>query len=158
MTHRTHRAVPNGQAQRHRRVDWKPGRYGGGMDGADWPLWRILRVFTLLGATIVASIVQAAPVPVPTFDVEPSCRAAASAGGSSADLSVCLREEQQARAQFVRLWPEFTAAETARCLPLSTLGGQPTYTELLTCLELVRDASKLRSKSGPVATTGQRRR
>lgn len=109
----------------------------------------------MLGVTVVGGSVLAAAEPVPTFDVKPSCRAAASV---SADIAICLREERQARAQLDRLWPNFTAAEKARCLPLSTLGGQPTYTELLTCLELVRDASKLQSKPGPVATTGQGRR
>lgn len=116
-------------------------------------------MLALLGAVITASIaanvVHAAPDAVPNFDVEPSCRAAARVGASPADLSICLREERQARAQLVGLWPKFTAAEKTRCLQVSTLGGRPTYTELLTCLELARDARRLRSESSPAATTGQ---
>ena len=38
-------------------------------------------------------------------------------------------------------------------MQLSRLGGQPTFTELLTCLELARDVRVLHSESPPEMTT-----
>jgi len=81
---------------------------------------------------------------VPNLDVGPSCRAAASGSlGIKQDLDNCLKTEQDARAQIAKEWNEFTGSDRTTCVGLSTLGRQATYTELLTCLELMRDARKL---------------
>ena len=49
---------------------------------------------------------------------------------------------------FAPAWPRLAALACAAALGisigLSSLGGMPTYTELLTCLELARDARNLR--------------
>jgi hypothetical protein len=87
---------------------------------------------------------------VPNLDVGPSCRAAADGSlGLNLSLDNCLKAEQDARAQVVKEWSEFTAGDRTTCVGLSTLGAQATYTELLTCLELMRDARKL-PKEGDV--------
>jgi hypothetical protein len=39
-------------------------------------------------------------------------------------------------------------------VPAATAGGNPTYTELLTCLEMARDIRQLHDKGQPT-TTGQ---
>jgi hypothetical protein len=81
---------------------------------------------------------------VPTFNVEPACRAAASGSiGLKQDLAVCLEDEKGAREQLVKEWHQFAAADKALCTRISTTGGSPTYTELLVCLEMARDAKKL---------------
>jgi hypothetical protein len=49
---------------------------------------------------------------------------------------------------------EFTSGDKSHCLGLSSLRGVPTYTELLTCLELARDARNLRD-TNKRRTTGQ---
>ena len=46
----------------------------------------------------------------------------------------------------------FAADDRALCLRRATLGGVPTYTDLLTCLELERDARNVRSNTEPKAT------
>jgi hypothetical protein len=82
--------------------------------------------------------------PVPTFNVEPSCRQAASGDiGIKQDLSVCLDDEKSAREQLVKEWGQFTPPDRSLCTRLSSTGGAPTYTELLVCLEMARDARKL---------------
>jgi hypothetical protein len=120
-------------------------------------------MFFLLEATVAASIVLAAAQPVPTFDVDPSCRAAALRATTANYLSACREKELKAREEIVKRWSEVGAAEKAQCVPLSTLGGTPTYTELLTCIELTVEAKRLRNSktepssagtTGP-ATTGQ---
>jgi hypothetical protein len=80
----------------------------------------------------------------PNLNVEPSCREAASGSiGIKQDMSVCLDDEKSARAQIVKEWDQFAATDRTSCTRLSTTGGSPTYTELLVCLEMARDARKL---------------
>jgi hypothetical protein len=82
--------------------------------------------------------------PVPAFNVEPSCRAAASGDiGIKQDLSVCLDDEKGAREQLVKEWSGFASDDKGLCTRLAGTGGTPTYTELLVCLEMARDARKL---------------
>lgn len=78
----------------------------------------------------------------PDFNVEPSCRAAASASTNKDRLQGCLDSERKAREQLVKEWPEFTAATRNQCLKASSVGGEATYTELITCLEMTRDVKK----------------
>jgi hypothetical protein len=120
------------------------------------PLSNVLQMLAVCAAALVGDVALAAVEQVPSFDVDPSCRAAASRAGSQSYESICRRKEQQARATLEQLWPQFTSADRTQCVQLSTLGGKPTYTELLTCLELARDARALRGRPAPV-TTGSAR-
>jgi hypothetical protein len=80
---------------------------------------------------------------VPTFDVNPSCRAAAAVTGASKDrMDTCLQSEQRARDQIAREWSQFTPAARSRCTQTATVGGSPTYTELITCLEMARESKE----------------
>jgi hypothetical protein len=89
---------------------------------------------------------------VPTFNVEPFCRAVASRAAPVGDKDICLEKEREARDQLVQNWWQFPPADKAYCQRLATIGGDPTYTELLTCLELQQDARRLREKQE--GTTG----
>jgi hypothetical protein len=102
-------------------------------------------MFPLLDAALLATIILVADR-VPTFDVASHCRRVASQATPVGDPLACLREEQEARAQLVAQWTQFPAADRSYCGELTTLGGEPTFTELLTCLELRRDARRLREK------------
>ena len=94
----------------------------------------------LIGAHLAIAVAD----PVPTFNVEPSCRQAAAGDiGIKQDLSVCLADEKGAREQLVKEWSGFTPADRGLCTRLSTTGSAPTYTELLVCLEMARDARRL---------------
>lgn len=76
---------------------------------------------------------------VPVLNIEPSCRAAAAAavtGGRNEDA--CRRDENAARAKLEQDWGQYTAAQHSQCVSLSTLGGSPSYVELLTCLEMTK--------------------
>jgi hypothetical protein len=111
-------------------------------------------MISLLGATMVGGLVLTAAVPLPRFNVEPSCRSAAQRAGDTGYLSVCLRKEQEARQQIERQWGEFTAADRSKCIPRTRVFERGTYTELLTCLELSRDVRRLPAGKEP-RTTGQ---
>jgi hypothetical protein len=81
---------------------------------------------------------------VPQFNIEPSCRAAHEA---SVDLkrneADCKRDELAARDKLKQEWSQFSASQRTQCAQLSTLGGYPSYVEMLTCLEIDRDANRL---------------
>jgi hypothetical protein len=117
--------------------------------------------FPLIGllsaATVVGSVVLAAAVPLPKFNVEPSCRAAAQRAGDASYLSVCLGKEREAREQIQRQWREFTAGDREQCIPRTRVFDRGTYTELLTCLELARALRQIQAE-GQRAVTGQRRK
>jgi hypothetical protein len=93
--------------------------------------------------------------PLPRLNIEPSCRVAAAASGTEGrDENACLSDERQARAKLQQQWHQFTGAERTHCLQLSRLGGYPSYVELLTCLQIAKDAKDVPSdgpRNGSVA-------
>ena len=96
-------------------------------------------------ALVAATLVLVADA-VPTFNVGAFCHKVAVMAQPAVDVDICQRKEQEAREQLVQQWTQFPAADRSYCRELTTTGGDPTYTELLTCLELQRDARKLREK------------
>jgi hypothetical protein len=94
---------------------------------------------------------------IPKFDVGANCRAAAARARNSDYVAVCLQEERDARAKIEQSWSQFKPPDKQHCVQLSRLGGQPTFTELLTCLELARDVRVLHSESPPEMPTSNQR-
>jgi hypothetical protein len=107
----------------------------------------------LVTAVVLTGGAHAAADQVPTFDVTPSCQAAAKRANAPNYASACLRDEKQARAKLQQNWQEYTVEDRRQCRALSSLGGMPTYTEILTCIELAREARQLRAHPAP-STTG----
>jgi hypothetical protein len=91
---------------------------------------------------------------VPKFDIVSECRFE---GGSIVELDRCsegaaLRELQRACAQFAR-------ADKRNCIASAAIGGFASYVELLTCLEMARDAKNGDSNpSAPQTTEAMRLR
>jgi len=110
-------------------------------------------MFQLIRTAAFVTTMVAAADKVPDFNVEASCRDAASRAAPVGTFDACMRKEREARVQLAGQWAEFTSGDKSHCLGLSSLGGMPTYTELLTCLELARDARNLRD--GERRTSGQ---
>jgi hypothetical protein len=98
----------------------------------------------VLKAVVLGSLAMAAADGVPKLNVQPTCKAAA-AGiiGLQQDIQSCLQSEQSYRDQLVKEWNQFRADDRTSCTRLTTMSGGGTYTELLTCLEMRRDARKL---------------
>jgi len=95
---------------------------------------------------------------VPTLDVGPGCRSADLAGiGVSVDG--CLNDEKAAREQLGKVWTQFTAQDKSDCTD-GTKEYNPSYVELLTCLEIARDAKipyrPGQAIEGTTGTTGQK--
>ena len=115
-------------------------------------VFRAMLAGSVIGATMTAGVALAAVDGVPTFNVEPSCQAAARQASSADYVTVCRNSEQRARDQIQQQWPQLNAADKAQCVPAAMAGGTPSYTELLTCLELARDVRQLHDKGQPTTT------
>jgi hypothetical protein len=90
------------------------------------------------------SLITVAAGGVPTLKVEPSCRAAGVEGmivGRTVDS--CLNDEKAARDQLAKDWGTYSADDKNHCLSMVSTGGDPSYVELLSCLEMSRDAKKI---------------
>ena len=102
----------------------------------------------LLAIVLTASQIVLAADSVPTFDVERTCRPAAAAGGlPGRDPTACQRDEQDARSKLKNNWSQYSGEDRSRCAGFVTVGGAPSYVELLTCLDMAKQARELREKS-----------
>ena len=81
---------------------------------------------------------------VPSLNFQPTCQvAAAGLIGLQQDVKSCVESEQNIRDQLAKEWTKFRADDRATCTQLTTMSGGSTYTELITCLEMMRDARML---------------
>jgi hypothetical protein len=110
----------------------------------------MLRTFvaTALAALCLSSL-SARSDDVPTLDVNPVCHGIAMQGELEAGLQrtnfqQCLQSEQATREQIKKEWSTFTTADKTHCVSLAKTGGESSYTELITCMEMARDVRKLR--------------
>jgi hypothetical protein len=102
------------------------------------------------GATLLLGVAD----DFPALNVEPGCRAAARMGDRlSLDTSLrqCLADEKGAREELEKEWTQFSLALRQRCVATTHSGGDPSYVEVLVCLQMARDAAKLDE-----TTTGRR--
>jgi hypothetical protein len=102
---------------------------------------------------------------VPNLNVDQVCQGIAVQGGSSFhDPSIpkqkqdCIDSEREVRQELVKQWSKFSAADRRDCVNESTMGGESSYTELLTCLEMARDVRDLgREQDDTPAVTPRQR-
>jgi hypothetical protein len=86
---------------------------------------------------------------VPKFDIVRECRFE---GGSTVDFDRCSQDEAAALEQLKANWAQFTGVDKSTCLPGATVGGFASYVELLTCLEMAREANNTESPRDPKTT------
>jgi hypothetical protein len=84
---------------------------------------------------------------LPELDVHASCRAAdrvsvavTGTGKAAGDLKACLDDEHTARETLLKNWASFKPVDRTLCTGMNRTGGPSSYVELLTCLEVMRDA------------------
>jgi hypothetical protein len=83
----------------------------------------------------------------PRLQVGPSCVAAGS--GSvilGRNKESCLADETTAENTLKQNWPNYLAADKADCVTLERSGGPASYVELLSCLEVMRDARTIQKE------------
>ena len=89
---------------------------------------------------------------VPRFDTVRECRIE---GGPSVDQARCSRDEAAALRQLQEAWAQYVGADRKTCATEATIGDFASYVELLTCLEMSRDAKSADNNSrGPRGKSG----
>jgi len=82
---------------------------------------------------------------VPKLNVEPTCEAAARrAVVAGRDKGACLNDEQGAREELAKNWGQYRATDKQMCVSLVSKGGPPSYVEMLSCIQVMRDARSAR--------------
>jgi len=77
----------------------------------------------------------------PKLDVGPTCNAAAGyAIADGRNKEACLADEHAAESTLGQNWSKYKAADKAQCIGTVNVGGPPSYVELLSCIEVLRDA------------------
>jgi len=91
---------------------------------------------------------------VPKFDIVRECRFE---GGSTVEFDRCSQDEAEALEQLKANWAQFTGVDKNTCLSVAMIGGFASYVELLTCLEMAREANNTdKNPSGPKRTDPMR--
>ena len=90
----------------------------------------------------IVILVALSPVAVsdamPKFDIVRECRFE---GGSTVEFDRCSQDEAEALEQLKANWAQFAGVDKSTCLSAATVGGRASYVELLTCLEMAREAN-----------------
>jgi hypothetical protein len=108
----------------------------------------IQRVAPAFSLAVITSV-YAQSSSVPHLNVDPVCRGISQQaatpgerGGPDLSFAKCVKSEMAMRRKLIRAWATFTPNEKANCIG-SEMGGFASYTDLLTCLQIAREARKL---------------
>ena len=93
-------------------------------------------IFVLAAIVPVFAIdrVGAADVP-PAFDIARNCREEV-VGAAIATPESCTKDETDAKNELTKRWSQFDASAKKSCIGEAEIGGDKSYVELLTCLEM----------------------
>jgi len=118
----------------------------------------ILPAMLALGAQLVLAVADG----VPNLNVEQVCDGIAKQGGVTfhdpaiaQEKKNCLESEEVIRQQLVKQWSSFAPADKVSCVNESRMGGESSYTELLTCLEMARDVRVMHNEQAQGAREGK---
>ena len=111
-----------------------------------------MRKFLIFGVSVFLLMVPIFPAQsdeFPVLNVQPLCRGIANqgalqAGDRAVSVQECLKAEEADRETMKQEWSTFSASDRKHCIAEATMGGESSYTELVTCLEMARDVMKLR--------------
>jgi len=91
----------------------------------------------------------------PRLQVGQSCEAA---GRGSVvlgrDKKACLADETTAQDTLKQNWSKYSAADKTQCIGMERTGGPASYVELLSCLEIMRDARNIQKTDTLETDTG----
>src|SRR3954452_17474134 len=100
------------------------------------------RLFIIFGGAVLPATIAIAQAP--PLDVEATCRATPAVNlDQQGTYDNCIRSENAARERLRKTWDDIRADWRATCLETTTLGGIPSYVELLTCVEMREAAANI---------------
>jgi hypothetical protein len=77
----------------------------------------------------------------PKLNVSPNCEAAARGSAvAGRNTAACLSDENAALDVLKKNWAQYPSADKVQCVGTNRTGGPSSYVELLSCLEIMRDA------------------
>ncbi len=83
----------------------------------------------------------------PKLDVTTTCNAAAQyAISAGQDKDACLGDEHTAENTLAQNWSKYSADDKSQCIGTVKTGGPSSYVELLSCIEVLRDAKQFREE------------
>jgi hypothetical protein len=98
--------------------------------------------------------VSLSPVGVPVISVEQVCQGIAEQGGvtfrdtgKARAKRECVDSEHEVRDKLTTTWGSFHAADQTHCVRETRMGGESSYTELITCLEMARAVRKIHEEA-----------
>lgn len=111
-----------------------------------------------LAALVTMNVIGASPLAArsdgyPVIDTAPLCRGLTSSSSLAEGLDAgtfdqCMKGQQEDRQAMINQWSSFSAADRRHCIAEATMGGVSSYTDLVSCLEMSRDARQLPSAKG----------
>ena len=112
-----------------------------------------MRLFLLINASFALLLTSGSIVlsdEIPNFDLRPVCRGIAEMasdpgerGGPDLKFDQCIKSEQTIRDNLlVQQWSTFARSDREVCVQDTIGGGLPSYSDLLTCLQMAEDARK----------------
>lgn len=105
---------------------------------------KLALLVALAAAPLGASLQIAFADDVPNFNIRKNCKADVQAYQGGGNPQGCVDDEQSAKQTLVGQWGQFDAASRARCVRMvSDVSGTQSYVELLTCLQMAKDAKGL---------------
>jgi hypothetical protein len=115
------------------------------------------QIASVLAFSLMLPVLPASSAEIPVLNVVPLCRGIINqgadplqAGEGTVTLKQCLAAEQGDRETMIKEWSTFSEVDKKHCTAEATMGGESSYTDLVTCLEMARDVKKL--KSSPAGT------
>ena len=90
---------------------------------------------------------------VPVINVEQVCQGIANQNITFQDRGKawvrkdCLDTEQEVRNKLSKVWGSFHSTDRNHCVTETRMGGESSYTELITCLEMARDVRKIHEEA-----------
>jgi len=114
----------------------------------DWSNAPYKREHSARRASLAFSVSPTRSDQYPTLNVAPVCHGIVEqsdleAGLRQTNFDQCLQAEQADRETMIKEWTQFSADDRRHCIAETTMGGESSYTELLTCLEMARDVREL---------------
>jgi hypothetical protein len=103
----------------------------------------VLVLPALLGGTLEARSDR-----FPKLNVAPLChgitdQSTLQLGFRTVTFDECMKAEQEDRQTMIKEWSTFSSSDRRHCIAEATMGGESSYTDLITCLEMARDVRHL---------------
>ena len=105
---------------------------------------------TLVALSLGSQIRPALADSPPKLNAGPSCDAAVRGAISlGREKEACMGDEHEAEDVLTRNWSQYTRAHKTQCVGMTSRGGPQSYVELISCLDIMKDAAAI-NKADPL--------